>query len=75
MMNAFREVCAQDGFDEHLQGTLDRISDIESLGRTREVTIKDLWNKGKYNISSWTPRGALEKKTTFEVEKKEDEND
>lgn len=31
------------GFDEYLEATLDRISAIESLGRTRELTIKDLW--------------------------------
>ncbi|KAF2102170.1 hypothetical protein NA57DRAFT_35354 [Rhizodiscina lignyota] len=72
MMNAFREVCAQEGFDEHLEKTLDRIGDIESLGRTRELTIKDLWNNGKYNISSWLPIGALEREITFKVEKKED---
>jgi len=36
MQVAFREVCALPGFDEYLQATLDRISAIESLGRTRE---------------------------------------
>lgn len=40
MMNAFREVVAEEGFDEYLEDTLQRISDIESLGRTREITIK-----------------------------------
>ena len=75
MMNAFREVCNEEGFDEYLEATLNRISDIESLGRTRELTIKDLWDKGKYNISSWTPRSALERKVTFEVEKKEGDDD
>ncbi|KAI4723624.1 hypothetical protein E4T48_00141 [Aureobasidium sp. EXF-10727] len=47
MMNAFREICAEEGFDEYLQATLDRISAIESLGRTRELTIKDLWVDSK----------------------------
>ncbi|KAL8938484.1 MAG: hypothetical protein Q9216_003874 [Gyalolechia sp. 2 TL-2023] len=42
MLNAFREICSEDGFDEHLQATLDRISAIESLGRTREIVAKDL---------------------------------
>ncbi|KAL8967522.1 MAG: hypothetical protein Q9183_002877, partial [Haloplaca sp. 2 TL-2023] len=42
MLNAFREICSQEGFDEHLQATLDRISAIESLGRTREIVAKDL---------------------------------
>ncbi|KAL8854832.1 MAG: hypothetical protein Q9221_000338 [Calogaya cf. arnoldii] len=42
MLNAFRQICSEEGFDEHLQATLDRISAIESLGRTREVVAKDL---------------------------------
>ncbi len=42
MLNAFREICSEEGFEEHLQGTLDRISAIESLGRTREIVAKDL---------------------------------
>ncbi|KAL4873466.1 hypothetical protein BDV12DRAFT_182277 [Aspergillus spectabilis] len=51
MQNAFRQVCADPEFEEHLEATLDRISAIESLGRTREITIKDLWDKGKYQVS------------------------
>lgn len=42
MMNVFRETRAGEGFDEYLQATLDRISAIESLNRTRELTLKDL---------------------------------
>jgi hypothetical protein len=68
MMNAFREVCAMDGFDEHLQATLDRISDIESLGRTREVTIKDLWNGGRYKIVAKGARGVVDKELSIEAE-------
>ena len=45
MQNAFREICSQEGFEEHLEKTLDRISDIESLGRTREIVAKDLIDK------------------------------
>ena len=51
MQNAFREICSQPGFEEHLQKTLDRISAIESLGRTREIVAKDLIG-GKYRIST-----------------------
>lgn len=40
MQNAFREVCGEPGFAQKLQDTLDRINDIESLGRTKELTIK-----------------------------------
>lgn len=50
MQRAFREICAIENFDSHLDSTLERIGDIESLGRTRELTIKDLWNKGKYRV-------------------------
>ncbi|KAL8714173.1 MAG: hypothetical protein Q9220_001902 [cf. Caloplaca sp. 1 TL-2023] len=42
MLNAFREICNEEGFGEFLQATLDRISAIESLGRTREIVAKDL---------------------------------
>lgn len=51
MQNAFREICAEEGFDEHLQATLDRISAIESLGRTREIVAKDLVS-GTYKIKT-----------------------
>ncbi|KAL1843605.1 hypothetical protein VTJ49DRAFT_888 [Mycothermus thermophilus] len=47
---AFREIVAQPGFREHLQGTIDRIGAIESLGRTRELVAKDLVLGGKYEI-------------------------
>lgn len=51
MQHAFREICGAAGFQEHLQQTLERISDIESLGRTREVVAKDLvGGKGAYRI-------------------------
>lgn len=57
MMNAFRDICSAEGFDERLQATLDRISAIESLGRTRELTLKDLWNSGSYSIKVKDKRG------------------
>ncbi|KAK3050507.1 hypothetical protein LTS18_012563 [Coniosporium uncinatum] len=64
MQNAFREICAREGFADHLEATLVRISAIESLGRTRELTIKDLWNGGQYTIAVKGPRGA-EKEVSF----------
>ncbi|KAF2860813.1 hypothetical protein K470DRAFT_281904 [Piedraia hortae CBS 480.64] len=70
MMRAFREICGQEGFEEYLNATLQRIGDIESLGRTRELTIKDLWDNGRYNVR-FDEEG---KRVTFEVgEKKEEE--
>lgn len=74
MQKAFREVCAQEGFDEYLQATLDRIAAIESLGRTRELTIKDLWNKGKYNINILNGTGKAETQVTFEVASKDEDD-
>lgn len=52
MQRAFRAICSEPGFREHLEATLQRISDIESLGRTRELVAKDLVLGGKYKITS-----------------------
>lgn len=75
MMNAFREICAEEGFDDYLQATLDRISAIESLGRTRELTIKDLWDKGKYSIKTKNAQGQVTQTTLMEVIAPEDKKD
>ncbi|KAF2139559.1 uncharacterized protein K452DRAFT_328013 [Aplosporella prunicola CBS 121167] len=68
MQNAFREICSQPGFDQHLEDTLDRIGAIESLGRTRELTIKDLWNGGKYKVTTHDYKGRVNGDVTMEVE-------
>ncbi|KAK5173840.1 uncharacterized protein LTR77_002521 [Saxophila tyrrhenica] len=73
MMNAFREVCAQPGFEEFLEATLTRIGDIESLGRTRELTIKDLWEGGRYEAKMVDARGRESGGLTFAVKEKEGE--
>lgn len=67
MQNAFRQICSQPGFDKFLEDTLERIGDIESLGRTRELTIKDLWEGGKYKVTTRNAKGYVEKETTFET--------
>lgn len=46
MQNAFRQVCEQEGFDEHLKKTVARLDELESLGRTREIKFKDIHNDG-----------------------------
>ena len=56
MQRAFRQICSEPGFEEHLQATLDRIAAIESLGRTREIIAKDLID-GKYTISGRPDQG------------------
>jgi hypothetical protein len=67
MMNAFREICNQEGFSDYLEETLQRIGDIESLGRTREVTLKDLWNGGKYSFQVKDGKGRPDKTVVFDV--------
>ncbi|KAI2627186.1 hypothetical protein GGS21DRAFT_528950 [Xylaria nigripes] len=51
MQHAMREVCELEGFDEHLQATLDRLDEIEALQRTRDLTLKDLQGDGQYRAS------------------------
>ncbi|KAF2718258.1 hypothetical protein K431DRAFT_322523 [Polychaeton citri CBS 116435] len=69
MMNAFREVCSMPGFSDHLEATLTRISDIESLGRTKELTIKDLWKKdSKYRVKTFDYKGRETGGMTFQAD-------
>ena len=77
MQNAMREICSWEGFNDHLEGTLDRIGDIESLGRTRELTIKDLWDQGKYKLAMRDYKGRDNGTAEFSVMEKEksDEKD
>lgn len=76
MQHAFRSICSEPGFEEHLEATLERIGDIESLGRTRELTIKDLWDKGKYRAILRDTRGRETGTVEFFVgEKEKDEDD
>lgn len=37
LLNAMRSVTGEEGYQEKLESVLDRISAIESLGRTREI--------------------------------------
>ncbi|KAL4791838.1 hypothetical protein BDV19DRAFT_369850 [Aspergillus venezuelensis] len=74
MQHAFRDVCRQPGFEEHLEATLDRISAIESLGRTRELTIKDLWDSGKYQVAMRDTRGREQGTIEFFTKPKEEED-
>jgi hypothetical protein len=40
MQNAFRDICRQEGFEEHLKATLNRLDELESLARTREIAMR-----------------------------------
>jgi hypothetical protein len=76
MQRAFNELCSEPGFEAFLEATLDRIGAIESLGRTKELTFKDLWDGGKYRLTTMNkkgePQGAVEWET---VEGKKDDDD
>jgi len=50
MMRAFHEIASDPEFDDILRETIDRISEIESLGRTRELVLKDLALGGKIRV-------------------------
>ncbi|KAI8450220.1 hypothetical protein BY996DRAFT_6508245 [Phakopsora pachyrhizi] len=43
LLNMFREICDEKGFKEQLESALERIEDIKSQGRTREL----IWKSGK----------------------------
>jgi hypothetical protein len=70
MQRAFRSICGEEGFEEHLEATLQRISDIESLGRTREVVAKDLVLGGKYRIMLKEGNWKGERVTEVSLEEK-----
>ncbi|KAI2627802.1 hypothetical protein GGR54DRAFT_432848 [Hypoxylon sp. NC1633] len=62
MHRAFKEICAEPGFRQFLEDTLERIAAIESLGRTRELVAKDLVLGGKYRVSfplSWDGKAEV----------------
>lgn len=69
MHRAFQEICAIEGFDEHLAGTIQRIADIESLGRTRELVAKDLVLGGQYEIEQGRRAVTVKLKQPEEEEK------
>ncbi|KAI0534897.1 hypothetical protein GGR58DRAFT_504855 [Xylaria digitata] len=75
MHRAFKEICNQPGFRQFLEDTLQRISDIESLGRTRELVAKDLVLGGKYEISRAPDRSGKLEVTLKQKEEEEGDDD
>jgi hypothetical protein len=81
MMNAFIEICAEEGFDEYLEATLDRIAAIESINRTKELTFKDLWleqqgeQRGKYSFITRDNRGRETGSIDWVVRPNEEDKD
>lgn len=55
MMRAFHEIASQPHFDDLLEDSLQRVADIESLGRTREITLKDLGYGSQYEVRGVRP--------------------
>jgi hypothetical protein len=75
MQRAFNEICAEPGFEKFLEATLDRISDIESLGRTKELTFKDLWEGGKYRLTTRNRKGEVSGSVEMETVEKPGDDD
>jgi hypothetical protein len=78
MQRAFNEICSEPGFEEFLDATLERIGAIESLGRTKELTIKDLWEGGKYKFTRRGIKGEVKDEIEMEAvegKKGDDEDD
>ena len=78
MQRAFNEICSEPGFEKFLEATLERIGDIESLGRTKELTFKDLWDGGKYKITTRNKNGEVQGQVEMETvagEKDDDDDD
>ncbi|UPX12720.1 uncharacterized protein EKO05_0003259 [Ascochyta rabiei] len=75
MQRAFNELCAEPGFEKFLNATLDRISDIESLGRTKELTFKDLWEGGKYRLTTRDKSGVVSGSVEMESVEKPGDDD
>jgi len=73
MQRALRSICGEEGFDKHLEATLQRINDIKSLGRTRELVAKDLVLGGKYRILLKQGERRGEQVTEVILEQKEEE--
>jgi len=57
ILHAAQAVTEEEGFDDLLQSVRDRVDEIESLHRTRELTFKDL-GKGDMIRLSVDKRGA-----------------
>ncbi|PSN63528.1 hypothetical protein BS50DRAFT_531477 [Corynespora cassiicola Philippines] len=52
MQNVFRQICEMNGFEEHLQATTKRMQELESLSRTRELTLKDSGRYSMYHVDT-----------------------
>lgn len=68
MMQGFHEIAAMPQFDKLLEETMDRVSAIESLGRTRELVAKDLVQEGglyRFMHEDYQQPGSSSKKSSW----------
>lgn len=70
LLRALERVALEPGYEDKLERVMDRISAIESLGRTRELLFKEVGRGGKFLIKkdrhgrefeSWTLMGTEER--------------
>lgn len=70
LLRAFRKVAEMPGYAEKLESVMDRVSAIESLGRTRELVWKEQGDGGRFllrhdakgrEVESWTLLGGDER--------------
>ncbi|ODQ68331.1 hypothetical protein NADFUDRAFT_44929 [Nadsonia fulvescens var. elongata DSM 6958] len=74
MMRAFHEIASMPGFDKLLEDTCERVSAIESLGRTRELVAKDLVLGGKYHINTYNSNKKHQSEVVVFLEEPEEED-
>ncbi|KAH3674699.1 hypothetical protein WICMUC_003115 [Wickerhamomyces mucosus] len=75
MMRAFIEIALTPGFDELLDDTLNRVGNIESLGRTRELVAKDLLLGSAYRVKKEGTDGYSIKLKEKIIENEEENDD
>lgn len=73
MMRAFHEIASQPQFDDLLDETVQRVADIESLGRTREIVMKDLTLGSTYDVFQKDGKTILEMTKKTEAEDDDDQ--
>ena len=58
ILHAAEEVVAEEGFDDLLDGVRDRVDEIESLHRTRELTVGRPSNFQTWSLMRSTVQGS-----------------
>lgn len=59
MMKAFHEIAAEPGFEQLLQESLERVAEIESIQRTREIVLKTLDSGGTIDLERDPQSGSF----------------